>query len=74
MKHINFPVAGIIPTSVARVSRPSKRTGFFARLVAAMHESRRRQALLYLTTHRHLFADDAEQSSRSSGGDNHADR
>jgi hypothetical protein len=74
MKHVTFPAAAVATAApIAQGGKQSKRTGFFARLLDALHHSRRIQARRYLVTNRHLLADDSDLPS-DAGDHNHADR
>jgi hypothetical protein len=54
MRHVTYHVTGFSLASLV-LSRQSKRRGLFAALFAALHQSRRLQALRVIRQHQHLI-------------------
>jgi hypothetical protein len=75
MEHASFPTASTASLTTTLIFRKPRRIRFLARLLEALHHSRRLQAQRFLTTHRHLLDDsnDIRQQSRTEADDN-ADR
>jgi hypothetical protein len=71
MKHSPFLMGHSSSVTIPTFHTP-KRTGFLARLLDALHHSRRLQAQNRLRTHRHLLARswNGNEQSMTAGGDN----
>lgn len=73
MNYASTPWARIAPTTIA--TKNKGRPGFFARILEALHHSRRLQAENFIRAHRHLLADGWNGSERpTTGGDDNVNR
>jgi len=67
LKHASFPAAETRSATI--ISFPWKRKNLFARVLDAMHQSRRNQARRIVRQYRHLISDDQLDSARRADSD-----